>query len=151
LPDPAADPALLRPLPDVVREAAGEAAALLKTELQLLDLETRDNVKAYGRATGEVVVGLFLALVALVFLMAAGVVGLAALIGLGWAFFVAAGIAALLAWLAVSAGRRNLAGKSLLPKAGLARLSADLDRLAMRAEAVRGRVQRRTGLGDGHG
>ncbi len=126
-----------RSIAETLTEVAADASSLVRAELTLAGLETRDNAAALGRAVARIAVGAVLLVLALSFLTVAGVVALAALVGMLWALLIIAAVVAVIGILLILGGQSAARSQQLLPVQALARIAADIDLLQARAENIR--------------
>ncbi len=125
-----------RSLVETWTEVVADASGLIQLEAGLARAETAANMKALGRSTLTVVAGVVLCMTALIFLAVAAVVGLAALIGMGFALLAVALVCTVVGVVLIRFGQSKLADQTLLPDKSLQRISADLQRLSARGRAA---------------
>ncbi len=128
-----------RSIAETITEVAADTGSLLRAELTLATLETRANVAAFRGAAARIAVGGVLLVLALTFLTVAGIVALSGILGLLAALLIVAAVVALLGLALVAFGQGAIRKQALLPVQTFARISADLDMLQTRAEAIRSR------------
>lgn len=114
-------------------EVLADASGLVQTEARLVRSETGDNLKAVGRQSAKMGAGILLMFLALIFLTVAGVVALAAYIGLLWALVTGAVLCLIVGLFLASNGLEGLRDQPILPMRTLHRMSTDLGRMADRA------------------
>jgi hypothetical protein len=117
-------------------EVVADASGLVQAEASLARAETAANMKALGVNAGLLAAGAMLLMLAIVFVTVAGVVALAALVGLGWALLIVAALCVLGGGLLVGSGRARLGAQKLLPERSLRRMSADLRSISNRSAPV---------------
>jgi hypothetical protein len=114
-----------------------DGQALVRVEAEMAGLELRENLRAGMRSLGVAAAGYGFIALAAVLLSVAGVLALAAVVGILWALlFTGVGFAAL-GFALVQGGKRAAAGLNLLPSRSLHRMSEDLGRLAAQARGYR--------------
>lgn len=121
-----------RPLMAMWREVYGDMVALFRSEAILARLEAKQNLRNYAMAFALFGVALVLLVMTAVFLLVAGIVALAHLIGLLWALLVIGLGCAIVALILLLRGRMLLRSSSLLPVHSMNRLSADIKMLKER-------------------
>ena len=116
-PDPVAtEGSGLRAAPGLVSDVLTHVSNLVRKEVDLARTEVSENVTRAGIAVGFLVGALVIALVALNVLAAALVAALTALgLDAGWAAIIVGGVLALIAFLMVSKGIKDLKLSSLAP------------------------------------
>ena len=115
------------------RRVVADTSLLLRSEAALARLETEANARALASVAARFGAGLGLVVIALLFLLSAGLVLLATAVGwvpalLGLALLLGAG-----GLLLLRSGQRDARGLQLLPERSLARLAADLRALSAAA------------------
>lgn len=126
-----------RSLVETWTEVVADASGLVQAEAGLARAETAANLRAMLRGSIIILAGLVLCMVAITFLSVAAVVGLAALIGLGWALLAVATVSIVLGVLLVRNGQVRMESLKILPDQSFRRISADLQRLSARGRAMR--------------
>lgn len=116
---------------DVIASLSG----LVQAEGRLIRVETAANFEGAGRSVLLLAAGGLLLLVTLVFLAVAGVMALATVVGMVWALLLVALGCLVAGGLLIGVARRRLDQQSFLPERSLARMAADLQRLADRIDA----------------
>lgn len=128
-----------RSITETLTEVAADTSSLVRSEITLATIETRDNVAAFGGAIGRMAIGAVLLVTAIAFLTVASVVALATVVGLLFALLIVAAALIVIGLLLISGGQSAARAQKLLPMQSLARITADIDLLQARAEAIRTR------------
>ena len=131
-----------RSISETLTEVVADTSSLVRTELTLAGIETRDNVAALGGAAVRIAIGALLLLTAVTFFSVAGVVALATLVGMLFSLLIVAGVLLLLGIALIVGGKTAASTQKLLPMQSLARIAADIDLLQARAESIRSRGNR---------
>jgi len=126
-----------RSIAETLTEVAADASSLMRAEMTLAGIETRDNASALGGAVARIALGAVFIALAITFLTVAGVVALASLLGLLWALLIIAGTVAVLGFILIAAGQSAARKQRLLPVQAIARIASDIDSLQARAESIR--------------
>jgi hypothetical protein len=115
------------------RRVVADASTLVRTEAALARMETEANLAAAGAAAGRIGLGLFLLLLALLFVILAGLTWLASAIGWLGALLAVAGVAGLGGAILYASGRAAARDVRILPERTLGRMNADLKALSAMA------------------
>lgn len=124
-------------LKESLLNAATDGRKLLQTEITLARIEVGDNVSRAITSTKAMAIGAAFLLVAVVFLGTAGILWLAARIGLVAAFATIGAICGLVAIALLVGGRIGFARTRVLPRRAIARLGRNINQLTDRADAAR--------------
>lgn len=124
-----------RSIIDTWLEVFADLSGLVQVEARLAREETAENIRGAGRSIMLLAAGGLLVLVALVFVAVAGLVALAAVIGMMWALLAVAAISVLIGILLIAAAQRRLERQSFLPERALSRMAGDLQSMADRVDA----------------
>lgn len=124
-----------RSIIDTWLEVFADLSGLVQVEARLAREETAENIRGAGRSIMLLAAGGLLVLVALVFVAVAGLVALAAVIGMMWALLTVAAISVLIGILLIAAAQRRLERQSFLPERALSRMAGDLQNMADRVDA----------------
>jgi len=125
-----------RSLVETWTEVVADASGLVQAEAGMARAETAANLRAMLRSSIIILAGLVLCMVAITFLSVAAVVGLAALIGLGWALVSVATLCIVLGGFLVWKGQARMESQRILPDQSFSRISMDLQRLSARGRAM---------------
>lgn len=120
-------PADDRPLKDLFSDMTSQVQDLLRKEVELAKLETKDQMAKAGKAGGMLVAGGVAALFAVGLLASAAAWGLAEAIPPGLAFLAVGLLFAVVAGVLALAGKKNLANFKPVPEQTLKTLKADVD------------------------
>jgi hypothetical protein len=114
---------------------AHDIRAWVQKELELAKAEFSQKLRATKRNLIFVVFGWFLVQCGVIALVAAGVVGLAHFMPLGWALVLAGGVVILVGGLSIGTAFRNISNQTILPVQTIKALKTNKDNSAQTDEA----------------
>ena len=114
---------------------AHDIRAWVQKELELAKAEFSQKLRATKRNLIFVVFGWFLVQCGVIALVAAGVVGLAHFMPLGWALVLAGGVVILAGGLSIGMAFRNISNQTILPVQTIKALKTNKDNSAQTDEA----------------
>ncbi len=114
-----------RSAPALIGDLIGHVTELFRKEMMLLRAEMNEKGNQVLTAVGMIAAALVLALTALNVLAAALVAAIAEFIDGGWAALIVGVVLALIAWIMVSSGMKNLKTANLTPRRTADSLSKD--------------------------
>jgi hypothetical protein len=114
-----------RPLTGLVSDLLHETTSLLRKEVELAKVEMEEKATAFLGGLGTSLCGGALLFAGVLFLLAAAALGLGLVMPLWGATLVVGAVVALVGWVVLQKGRRNLALDALQPERTLRTLSDD--------------------------